>query len=116
MRSRPFAIALATLGWCAVLLQCYLTLEQSSANGKTVGDGIGIFLSYFTVLTNLLVCVSLTVTLTAASSTLSKACLRPGFTAGLATSIAVVGLGCHFPLCDLCNPLGLQWVADVLLL
>jgi len=115
MRTRPFAIALATIGWCGVLLQCYLTLKQSFANGKTLGDGLWIFLSYFTVLTNLLVCTSLTAALTSASSTIGKACLRPTLTTGLATSIVFVGLGYHFLLRNSWNPQGMQWVADVLL-
>jgi hypothetical protein len=118
-KPKVFALSLATLAWFSVLLQCYLSLQFASQNGKSIGSGLTVFLSYFTVLTNLLICVSLTLSLMAssrssASSTSSdKWFSRPSVVAGIATSIAFVGLSYHFLLRHTWNPQGAQLLADV---
>jgi hypothetical protein len=110
-----FAVALATLAWFGVVLQCCLSLQSATQNGKSIGSGIEIFFSYFTVLTNLLICISLTLALTGPSSTAGKWFSRPNVVAGIATSIAFVGLSYHFLLRNTWNPRGAQLLADVLL-
>jgi hypothetical protein len=110
-----FAVALATLAWFGVVLQCYLSLQTATQNGKSIGSGIEIFFSYFTVLTNLLVCMSLTLALMGPSSTLGKWFSRPSVVAGIATSITFVGLSYHFLLRNTWNPHGAHLFADVML-
>jgi hypothetical protein len=114
-KSRAFALSLATLAWFGVLLQCYLSLQMAARNGKSIGGGLESFLSYFTVLTNLLISVSLTFSLSAPSSTLGKWFSRPSVVAGIATSIGFVALSYHFLLRHVWNPQGAQLLADVLL-
>jgi hypothetical protein len=114
-KSRAFALSLATLAWFGVLLQCYLSLRMAAQNGKSVGGGLESFFSYFTVLTNSLISVSLTFSLSAPSSTLGKWFSRPGVVAGIATSIGFVALSYHFLLRHVWNPQGAQLLADVLL-
>lgn len=84
-------------------------------NGKSPADGFGIFLSYFTVLTNLLICMTLTVSLARPTSAAGKWSSRPDVVAGIATSIAFVSLSYHFLLRNTWNPHGAQLLADVLL-
>jgi hypothetical protein len=113
--NRAFALYLALLAWFSVLLQCYLSLQLASQHGKSIAGGLEIFLSYFTVLTNLLICVSLTLSLATPSSTLGRWFSRPGTVAGIATSILFVGLSYHFLLRHTWNPQGARLMADVLL-
>ena len=114
-KHRTFALCLVTLAWLSVMLQGYLSLQLATQNGKSIGSGVEIFLSYFTVLTNLLICVSLTVSLAAATSALGKWFSRPDIVTGIATSIAFVGLGYHFLLRNTWNPQGARRLADVML-
>jgi hypothetical protein len=114
-KGRVFALSLATLAWFSVLLQCYLSLQTALRNGKSIGGGLQTYFSYFTVLTNLLICVSLTFSLSARSSVLGKWFSRPEVVGGIATSIAFVGLSYHFLLRNTWNPQGAQMLADVLL-
>jgi hypothetical protein len=111
----PLALLLAATAWFGVILQCVLTVKSAMGNGKTAVEGLGIFLSYFTVLTNLLICMTLTFSLTVPSSTLGKWSARPGVVTGLAASITFVALSYHFLLRDTWNPQGAQLLADVLL-
>ena len=114
-KRRAFAFWLVLLAWSSVLLQCYLSLQLATHNGRSVASGIGIFFSYFTVITNLLICLSLTVSLMGPRSTLGNWCSRPDVVAGIGTSIAFVGISYHFLLRNTWNPQGAQLLADVLL-
>ena len=91
-RYKAFAILLAGVAWGGVLLQLYLSLRLAADSGSSIGSGLGNYFSYFTVLTNALVCVSLTASLFAPSSTLGHWFSRPGVVAGIAANIAFVGL------------------------
>jgi hypothetical protein len=114
-KNRTFALFLALLAWFSVLLQCCLSLQLASQNGKSFAGGLEVFFSYFTVLTNLLICVSLTLSLAAPSSALGRWSSRPSTVAGIATSILFVGLSYHFLLRHVWNPQGARLIADVLL-
>jgi hypothetical protein len=114
-RNRVFALSLAVIAWLSVLLQCYLSLQLSTQKGMSIGGGLGIFFSYFTVLTNVLICVSLTLSLMSPSSALGQWFSRPSVVAGIATSIAFVGLSYHFLLSKTWNPQGVHLLADVML-
>lgn len=113
--TQPLTAALAALAWAGVLLQLYLSARLGLANGKGVSGGIVAYLGYFTVLTNLLVCVALTVPLVARASTLGRFFSDPSVMAGVATSITLVGIAYHLLLRNIWAPEGLQWLADVLL-
>lgn len=108
-------IAIAAVAWFGVLLQLYLSIQLGIANGKGIAGGIVALLGYFTVLSNLLVCAALTIPLVARTSALGRFFSRPSVLAGVATSIALVGIGYHFFLRGLWAPEGLWWLADVLL-
>jgi len=114
-KNRAVVIALAALAWFSVLLQLYITLHSTMHNGQGVATGIVNFLGYFTILTNLLVCIALTMPLVVPASTIGRFLSRSDVTAGVAASMAFVGLAYHFLLRNTWNPQGLQLVADVLL-
>jgi len=68
----------------------------------------------FTVLTNLLVAASLTLSQMGPSSIPGKWFSRPNVVAGIAASIAFVGLSYHILLRNVWNPQGAQRLADIL--
>ena len=109
------ALFVALMAWFALVLQCMLSLQSAFATGKPLGAGLLIFFSFFTVLTNLLVSASLTVSLAAPASTPGKLLSRPSMLGGVATSIAFVSLSYHLLLRHVWNPQGAQLLADVLL-
>ena len=113
--NRALGLFVALVAWCSVLLQCGLSLQLATQNGKSIGSGLEVFFSYFTVLTNLLICVSLTLSLTAPSSGLGRWFSRPSSVTGIATSIAFVGLSYHLLLRHTWNPQGVRLLADVML-
>lgn len=109
---RPVAAVLASLGWLALGLQLYLILRRSSGTPAEVAVGVLNFLSYFTILTNLLIAVALTAT---ARSSRDGFFEQPQVATGLALHIAVVGIIYNLFLAHLWQPIGLQFLTDLLL-
>jgi hypothetical protein len=114
-KNKAAIIALASLAWFGVLLQLFVTLHSTLESGRSVWGGLVGFFGYFTILTNLLVCISLTAPLLAPASATGGFFARSDVTAGVATSIVFVSLAYHFLLRNVWNPQGLQLLADVLL-
>jgi len=114
-KNRSFALSLAVLAGLSIILQGWLSLQLAIHNGRSIGAGLASFFSYFTVLTNILVFISLSVSLIGPASPAGKWCARPGVVAGIAANIAFVGLAYHFLLRNAWNPQGAQLLADLLL-
>ncbi|MBA3589193.1 MAG: Pr6Pr family membrane protein [Methylibium sp.] len=117
-RNEPSSLVTGVLAGVAsagVLLQFYLSLRLASANGQSLAFGVVSYFGYFTILTNLLVCLALALPLLARASAGGRLFERPSVAAGVATSIAFVGLAYHLLLRHIWAPQGLQWLADVLL-
>lgn len=106
-RHPPLTHLVAVVAWFGLLLQAALTIRLVLSQGGTVIGALVVYLGYFTVLTNLLVAVSLSLP--------TRWFRRPGVTTGVAASIALVGLAYHLLLRHAWNPQGLQWLADVTL-
>jgi hypothetical protein len=114
-KNKTLVIALAALAWFGVLLQMYLSLHAAIENGKGIVGGVVSYFGYFTILTNFLVCISLTMTLVAPASSPGRYFARSDVTAGVATSILFVGLAYHLLLRNVWNPQGLNLIANDLL-
>lgn len=114
-KNKTLVVAMAALAWLGVLLQLYLSLNSAIENGKGIVGGIVSYFGYFTILTNFLVCVSLTTPLIAPASSPGRFFGRSDVTAGVATSIVFVGLAYHVLLRNVWNPQGLNLVANDLL-
>jgi hypothetical protein len=104
----------AALGWTGLVIQFPLAISNSRAQGMTMAGGIIAYLSFFTVLTNLLVAVALTASFTP-KSRMGEFFTRPAVTSALAAYIATVGIVYSLLLRQLWNPEGLQKTADILL-
>ncbi|RZL06661.1 MAG: hypothetical protein EOP40_17285 [Rubrivivax sp.] len=107
MKPPVFTRLVALVAWFGLLLQAALTLRLVLSQGGTVMGALVIYAGYFTVLTNLLVAVSLSVP--------TRWFRSAGVATCVAVSIALVGLAYHLLLRHVWNPQGLQWVADVTL-
>jgi hypothetical protein len=114
-KNRAMVIGLAALAWSGVLLQLYLSLHSAIENGRGVVGGLVSYFGYFTIVTNLLVCISLTIPLLAPASSAGRFFARSDVTAGVATSIVFVGLAYHLLLRNVWNPQGLNLIANDLL-
>jgi hypothetical protein len=114
-KARPLVVLIAFTGWIAVLLQLYLSIRFALADGQTAGQGVMRYFGYFTVLTNLLVCLAVTLPLLGPSTALGRFFARPAAVAWVAASIAFVGVAYYVLLSRLWQPVGLQLISDVLL-
>ncbi|BEP91890.1 Pr6Pr family membrane protein [Acidovorax sp. A79] len=112
---RRATFSLALLVWFAVLLQLVLSLRLALAGGQSALQGLVAYLGYFTVLTNILVALVLTLPAVAAASSWGRFFARAPVQACAAISIVLVGLAYHFLLRNIWDPQGWQWLADVLL-
>jgi|SRR5579884_3465342 len=106
---RIYAAILALVGWCAILLQCYWAVETAVDKGLSLSMGIVNVLSYFTILTNILVAAYLTFAAT------GRLIASPAARTALGSYILVVGCVYEVSLRRLWNPEGLRFIVDVVL-
>jgi hypothetical protein len=109
---RVYAAVGASLGWFALALQLYLMLVQD----PTAMLGVVItYLSFFTILTNILVALVFTAAALRPAAAWGQFLLRSSVQASTAVYIAIVGMVYQLLLRHLWNPQGAQWIADILL-
>jgi hypothetical protein len=101
---KSYEIALTCIAWFAVIFQLYLTT-----------DTIFNFSSYFTILSNIVIAISLTFALIAPSSTFGKYFSLITVQSAIALYIFVVGLVYNTILRGIWTPQGWQLVIDDLL-
>ena len=110
---RVYATIGALAGWFALALQLYLMLMQSPRQSMAMVGTVVTFLSFFTILTNLLAALVFTsIAMRLAGAEFFR---RPSVQAGTAVYIAIVGIAYHLLLRQLWNPQGGQLLADILL-
>jgi len=118
-QSRKVMLAVMSLiavsGWFALGLQLYILLVDPALGDLSSVQRTVKFFSFFTILTNLLVALSLTICLLMPQSGLEKFFSRPSVKSALALYIAIVGIVYNLALRQLWNPEGFQLVADVIL-
>jgi hypothetical protein len=112
---RAVAALLAAVGWFALILQLGIMLRNATNAGTSLLAAIGSYLSFFTVLTNLLVAVALAATAAAAPPRALRPLVEPSGATALAGYITVVGVVYSLVLRQLWHPTGAQHVADILL-
>lgn len=108
-----FVIAL--IGWFALGLQLFVSIRNASPFGITVAEAIANYFSYFTILSNLAVALSLSIPLIFPDSALGKFFSKPASQTAMALYIFIVGLVYSIALRHVWEPKGLQKVADILL-
>jgi hypothetical protein len=110
-------VVMAAVAWLAVGLQIWLVMQTYTANGESAIRAVGHTLSYFTVLTNLVVALVTTASATTSvvPGELDSFLTRPGTMTAVAVYIFVVGLVYSLFLRSVWDPTGLNKVADVAL-
>lgn len=117
---RQFTQLAAVFAWITIVLRFYLAISTSLADGTGIGGGIVTFLSYFTVLTNILVALALTAGGLARSrpgprQTALQIWRRPGVATAIAVYITIVAVIYHVLLSQLWDPQGLTKGVDIML-
>lgn len=102
-----------TVGWVALGLQYGLMLANNSDKGTA--ELTLNFLSFFTILTNVLVATALTLTVVGFGTRAGRWAGSEGVRAGVTMYAVVVGLVYHFLLHANWNPQGWSFVANILL-
>lgn len=103
----------AVVGWAALGLQYGLMISGQPA--AEVATRTLNFLSFFTILTNLLVAVALTLPVIGAGTRPGRWAASEGLRAGVTMYAVVVGLVYHFLLHATWNPQGWSYVANIAL-
>ena len=104
----------ALVAWLGLAIQFYVT--QTHPNLQDISPfqrGVRFF-EFFTILTNLIVAISLTIALLAPATSAGKFFSRPGVKTAVAVYIALVGIVYNVVLQGLHDFTGAAWVADFL--
>lgn len=111
---RAFAASVAIIAWSALFLQ-YALLVRATLHG--IGPALATlrFLSFFTILSNLLVALTTTFAALAGSSAPAGLFARPRVRGAAALCIGITCGIYFFVLATKWSPQGLQWLADVAL-
>jgi hypothetical protein len=110
-------VVMAAVAWLAVGLQIWLVMQTYATRGESALGAVVHTLSYFTVLTNLVVALVTTASATTSvmPGELDSFLTRPGTMTAVAVYIFVVGLVYSLFLRSVWDPTGLNKVADVAL-
>lgn len=106
---------IAMMAWFALALQLYILLRNGPASGIRPIASLINFLSYFTILCNLLVAISLSVIWLSPQSSAGKFFSRVKSQTAIAVYIFIVGLVYNLVLRNIWSPTGWQLLADNLL-
>ena len=115
-RSRAALIwrgAFAVVGWAALGLQ-YGLMVSGLPTDEVVTRTVNFF-SFFTILTNLLVALAMTLPVIAGNTPMGRWSTSEGIRAGVTMYAVVVGLVYHFLLHATWSPQGWSWVANIAL-
>lgn len=112
-RENVFMAIIAIIAWLALILQLYLSIENTKTNGLTPLVATWNFFSYFTVLTNFLVALSLSFIVLKPDSSPGRFFSKPETLTAIAIYIFMVGLTYNILLRSVWAPTGLQkWVDE----
>jgi hypothetical protein len=107
---RHYATCAAAVAWFGLGLQLYVTLATAAVRERSLLIAAGEYFSYFTILTNLLVAVALTVK---GQRTRERSFFnRPSVLGGLTVALVLVAVAYNLLLRQRWHPQGLGRVAD----
>jgi hypothetical protein len=113
--TRFSATIIALLAWYALTLQLYLVIVTARTTGISVATAVVNYFSFFTISTNLLIALVLTLSLKTTPSNASTLARCPTVQSATAVYIAIVGIVYSLALRNIWAPEGLQKIADVIL-
>ena len=107
---RTFATFAAAVAWFGLGLQLYVTLSTAAGRDRSLLTAAGEYFSYFTILTNLLVAMALTVL--GEGTGRGRFFARARVLGGLAVAIVLVAVAYNLLLRQRWHPQGLARIAD----
>ena len=113
LKAEVFALILSMLGFFAVISQFYIAVQNSQFTNPLLV--LPQFLSFFTILTNLLTATFFSCLLFPKTTTLGRWAHKPGSLSAITGYILVVGLVYQVALRHLWHPTGFAMVVDELL-
>jgi hypothetical protein len=108
------AAGVAALAWFALTVQMILTVQNPANYPGSLEVRLNNLFSFFTILTNLGIALTLCIPLAAPPSRLAARVATPAFLTGMAVAISLVSLAYEVLLRRLWNPEGWYWIADTL--
>jgi hypothetical protein len=108
---QTYLVIVAILAWLGLAIQFYIIITNRTVS---IPETIVRYLSYFTILTNILVALYCTFVLLKPDSRWGKYFSRPNVVGAITVYIAVVGITYNTVLRHLWNPHGLEMVGDEL--
>jgi hypothetical protein len=113
---RRFAAALAVLGWTALALQAWISVNRHIALGNGAAYGVMMYTGYFTILTNAFCAmVATSLALGPQASANWRWWRRPEMITAAAVSILLVGVVYHLLLRAIHHPTGLEYACNIAL-
>jgi hypothetical protein len=106
-----YRIGAAAMAWFALILQYYLTVTKPDA---PFIEATVRYFSFFTILTNVLVALALTLPWLSPDTRLGHFFTRPSVRTAILTYIIIVAVIYHYLLAKLWNPRGWELVADTI--
>lgn len=113
--NRMLALTTGAIAWFALIAQLFISIQLNLARGGSVAYGVWMYFAFFTVTTNLLVALTLTVPALAPSSRFGRFLGKPSSITGATASIIIVALVYNTLLIHLNRQEGWRWVTDLLL-
>ena len=112
---KTVGIIAAAIAWFALVAQFMISIQSNLARGSSVASGIWMYFAFFTVTTNLLVALTLTMPVVAPSSRLGRFLAKPSSITGATASIILVAVVYNTLLIHLNRQQGWRFVTDLLL-
>jgi hypothetical protein len=109
--AKYYRIGAAAMAWFALVLQYYLTITKP---GAPFLEATVRYFSFFTILTNILVALALTLPWLAPQSRAGQFFDRPSVRTAILAYIIIVAVIYHYLLAKLWNPQGWELVADTI--
>jgi len=110
-----FPAITVVIGLSAIVLQFYFALNYWTNQGMTVPGAVGQYFSYYTILTNILACISIFAFLDKKKSLIGSIFLRKEVIFGINVNLIFVGIAFTVLLRNLWTPGGLQLVVNEIL-
>jgi hypothetical protein len=111
--AKPIALFIAISTWFALVLQFLISYPLYIAQGMSATYSLLRFFSYFTILTNILVALSITINFIFSATQAGKFFSDVRTKSAIALYIGIVGVIYNLVLRQLWNPQGWQLVADI---
>jgi len=112
---RSFALTVGAIAWFALVVQLVISIRLNAERGASVAYGVWMYFAFFTVTTNMLVALTLTVPALAPASRFGRFLARPSSITGATASIVIVALIYVTLLMHLNRQEGWRLLTDVLL-